>query len=220
MLLGLGARAPESLLRHANGFLDYFELGWWLRRHGFVGGRRVGSCVDLAAAVAAETRSASVLYLQFGGEDAAMVGMWAELLDGARTHLHVFEAATPHAGAWLPARGRGHFDASRNRVAAGPLDARVSQFDGGLNDRLREYEPPSAEALVAVFDTDYYPTTKLALDFVGERMPPTTFLFFDQLNHRADELRAFHEFLLETGMRFELFAANHELSCAVFRRVP
>jgi hypothetical protein len=97
------------------------------------------------------------------------------------------------------------------------LDPRGEYFSGALVDLLAGYEWPEAEVVVAVFDTDHYATTKAALDFIGPRLPTEAYLFFDQLNHRADELRAFHEFLEESGRSFDLFAGNRELSCIAFR---
>ncbi len=97
-------------------------------------------------------------------------------------------------------------------------DQRIRYFAGDLLNLLNSYEWADAERVVAVFDTDLYSATKIALDFIGERLPPGSYVFFDQLNHRADELRAFHEFLLESGAAFELFARNREFSCVAFRK--
>jgi hypothetical protein len=49
----------------------------------------------------------------------------------------------------------------------------------------------------------------------GEIEPPTR----KRLEHRADELRAFHEYLLDSGARFALTARNSEFSCVAFGRV-
>jgi hypothetical protein len=97
-------------------------------------------------------------------------------------------------------------------------DERIRYFADNSQNLLNAYEWTDPERVVAVFDTDLYATTKVGLDLIGERLPVGSYLFFDQLNHRADELRAFHEFLLGSGMTFELFASNREVSCAAFRR--
>jgi hypothetical protein len=194
-----------------------------LNRHGFAGGLRLESCFEIPSVVAADLGDGSVAYLQFGADDAGMAARWARVLADSGSTFTVF--APPSAGdRWLPARGHGHAWAFPHSVGNDPRaavqhDQRVRVLaDAPLRELFAQHEWSEELPLVAVFDIDYYPTTKLALDLVRGRMPPTTYLFFDQLNHRADELRAFHEFLMETDARFELFAANRELSCVVFRR--
>jgi hypothetical protein len=219
-LLRAGARSSEKLLHYLNAPFEYAELGWWLRGHGFSGGLRLRSCSDIPDAVAADVGNRPVTYFQFGADDAKLVGRWASLLGHTETSFDVFDAADDRRGEWLPGRGRGHWWDS----TAGPTladtsasDPRIVRHAGRLVDLLAQHERSTASVLVAVFDTDHYATTKAALDFIGPRLPTQAYLFFDQLNHRADELRAFHEFLEETGTSFDLFAGNRELSCVAFR---
>jgi hypothetical protein len=40
-----------------------------------------------------------------------------------------------------------------------------------------------------------------------------------EFNHRADEMRAFGKLLDRPSIKFELFAASHDLAHVVFRRV-
>ena len=223
-LLRAGARASERALHLINGVFDYVELGWWLNDHGFRGDHRRASCSEIPPLVSAALDDRPVVYLQFGADDADLARCWAKALAHAGAQLALF--APPTAGdRWLPARGRGHTwggqqsSTARSRAALAADDRVRVLADAPLPELLASYVWDHDLPLVAVFDTDYYPTTKLALDFVRDRLPEEAFLFFDQLNHRADELRAFHEFLMETDARFELFAANPELSCAVFRRI-
>jgi len=161
-----------------------------------------------------------VTYLQFGSDDQKLVGRWASVLGHPESSFDVFDAADDRRGEWLPARGRGHWwDSTARPTLADPsiADPRIHRHAGRLADLLAQHESSAANILVAVFDTDHYGTTKAALDFIGPRLPTQAYLFFDQLNHRADELRALHEFLDETGKAFDLFAGNRELSCIAFR---
>lgn len=225
-LLKLGAASSEKTIHYLNGLFDYIELGWWLRERGFTRGIRLSSCFEVFGAIATEVGDRPVLYLQFGVEDAAIVSRWASLLCHPETKLHVFDPADGRFDTWLPARGRGHLWESRDSITGGGAavrrlvqkDQRIRHFEGDFQNLLHGYEWANAEVVVAVFDTDVYSATKIALDFVGHRLLVGSYLFFDQLNHRADELRAFHEFLLDSGMAFELFAGNRELSCVAFRR--
>lgn len=226
-LLKIGARASENTLHYVNGLLDYFELGWWLRNRNFIATTLVASSTAIFDLMGAEVALAPVLYLQFGVEDARIPARWSELLRNAASRLHIFDPVDGRGDVWLPARGRGHFwtypatteskagAATRQLVEADP---RMRYFAGDFRSVPSAYEPRERETVVAIFDTDLYSSTRLALDLVGENLPVGSFLFFDQVNHRADELRAFHEFLLESEAEFELFAANHVMSCAAFRR--
>ena len=226
-LLRMGARAGERTIHYLNGALEYLELGHWLEAQGFSGGVRVASCFDVFEPIAEEVAESEVLYLQFGAVDAGMVERWGRLLRNPASRLDVFAPVDTFADVWLPVRGRGHTWESTPRAdaVAGvrsllPRDPRVRLFEGEpLAVLLGSYEWPAAEVVVASFDTDHYATTKVGLDELGGRLPIGSYVFFDQLNHRGDELRALHEFLLESGAAFELVAANEVLSCAAFRRV-
>ena len=48
---------------------------------------------------------------------------------------------------------------------------------------------------------------------------PGTYLYFDELYHQFDELRAFREFTRRTGMRFSLVGATRALSKVMWQRV-
>jgi hypothetical protein len=229
-LLRLGARSSEMTLHRLNGMLDYVELGRWLRIHGFSGGARTDSCTEVFSLIADAVEAREVLYLQFGAHDPGITKKWAELLRHPGTRFEIFDSEDSYYDTWLPARGRGHVweapvrrDADARSEALQSLQARDPRVRYVLGERLEDlldaYAWPEPEALVAVFDTDYYTTTKIALSFVGRRLPLGSYIFLDQLNHRADEMRAFHEFLLKSELKFELIAANRLLSCAAFRRV-
>ena len=226
-LLRLGARSSEKTLHYINGLLDYLELGWWLRRHGFSGGVTLPSCAAVYAEIAAGVGKRPVLYLQFGADDPLVVERWAKLLPSPEARLHVFAPTGDNARAWIPARGRGHrWEDPVGAAAADPQpsnrlsrdDARVRHFEGPIETMLDSYEWDDPEIVIAMFDTDFYTSTIAALGFVGERLPIGSYLFFDQLNHRADELRALHEFLLDSRHTFEAFAHNREFSCVAIRR--
>jgi hypothetical protein len=221
-LVKAGARSSERTLHVLSGLLDYVELGFWLRMHDFRGGLRLQSCADIPDAVAAAIGERPVLYLQFGARDESMVERWARALRHPETQLRVFDSLDERRSEWLPARGRGHTGDSPNpnesEVQARTSDPRARYHTGTLAELVASYDGPTCEVIVASFDTDHYATTKTALEFLRDRLPEASYLVFDQLNHRADELRAFHEFLIDSKLRFELFAANRELSCFAFRR--
>ena len=55
-----------------------------------------------------------------------------------------------------------------------------------------------------------------ALRHVRASLRPGSILYFDEFNHRADELRAFDEFLTDSGLTFELFGATADLAHVAF----
>jgi hypothetical protein len=64
--------------------------------------------------------------------------------------------------------------------------------------------------MVVNFDADLYSSTKVR---VG------AYLYFDEFNDRHHELRAFDEFLKETGMKFKAVGADQILSHVIFQRI-
>ena len=226
-LLQLGARLSEKGLHYASGLFDYVEFGWWLRAHGFRDGIRVRAPHQIFERIAAEVAEKRVHYLQFGAVDPAIVRYWSQHRNGNST-FQVFAPTHDRSAEWIPGRGGGHKWSQREAVArvAGSNSNGATANDDGLvgyavgnfESLFAAYDWPPFDKLVAVFDTDFYPTTKSGLDFISEKLSVGSYLFFDQLNHCADELRAFDEFLRETRMSFELFASVRELSVAAFRR--
>jgi macrocin-O-methyltransferase TylF-like protien len=98
-------------------------------------------------------------------------------------------------------------------------DERVAFFVGWFEDTLPAYEWPEHDALVVMLDADLYSSTATVLELVKDRLAPGSYLYFDQLHHRCDELRAFAELVDENDLKFELVGATRELSNVAFRRV-
>ena len=78
---------------------------------------------------------------------------------------------------------------------------------------------PLHEVLVINLDADLYSSTICVLKVLKDEIIPGTYIYFDEFNHRDHELRAFDEFINETGMKFSLVGATRTLAHAVFRRV-
>jgi len=60
----------------------------------------------------------------------------------------------------------------------------------------------------------------MALGFVGDKLHPGSYLYFDQFHHRCDELRAFAELEYEHDLGFRLVGTSRELSNVLFQRLP
>jgi hypothetical protein len=70
-----------------------------------------------------------------------------------------------------------------------------------------------------VFDADLYSSTVTALDAVADHLRPGSFLYFDEFNHRGDEMRALSEFLVRTDMWLRIVGATRDLTNVMFQRL-
>ena len=73
--------------------------------------------------------------------------------------------------------------------------------------------------LVVVLDADLYSSTIFVLNALEGVIVPEIYLYFDEILHRFDELRAFDEFLKRTGMKFSVVGATRFLRHVVFQRL-
>lgn len=92
-------------------------------------------------------------------------------------------------------------------------------FKGWFDDTLPKYICPPHELLVINLDADLYSSTSLVLKTLQAHIAPGTYIYFDEFNHRDHELRAFDEFLNETGWKFSLVGTTQTLAQVVFRGV-
>jgi Macrocin-O-methyltransferase (TylF) len=218
LLTRLGALCPEAVIYNLNGVFNYLHVGWWLRVHGFRHISRVRSREAVFRRIAADVRDREVLYLEFGVAGGASIKLWSQLLRNPRSRLHGFDSflGLPHD--WrLEGHPRGYF--SRGGRPPEVDDPRVRFFVGWFDETLPSYEWPEYDVLVVMLDADLYTSTALVLENVKHRLVPGSYLYFDQLHHRCDELRAFTELLDETPLRFELVAASRDMSNVAFKRI-
>ena len=61
-------------------------------------------------------------------------------------------------------------------------------------------------------DADLYSSTAFVLSQLKPRLAIDSYIYFDEFNHRADELHASDEFLEETNFTFRLLGATHEFA--------
>ena len=218
-LTRLGALCTPSLIYGLNGVFNYLHVGWWLRAHGYEPTVRVTSRYELFDLLAREIGERDVLYLEFGVHAGVSMRYWSRLLKSSRSRLHGFDSFVGLPHDWsLEGHGRGYF--STGGAVPEIEDPRVSFYPGWFEDTLPEYIWPEYDVLVVMMDADLYSSTTTALSFVRERLRPGSYLYFDQLHHRCDELRAFAELVDEHDIRFRLVGASKELSSVLFQRLP
>jgi O-methyltransferase len=207
----------ERTIYNLNGVFNYLHVGWWLRAHGFEPRVRVASRNELFDLIAAQIGDRHVLYLEFGVARGESIRYWSKLLRNPGSRLHGFDSflGLPHDWS-LEGHPRGDFATG---IAPRIDDPRVEFFPGWFEETLPRYKWPDHEVLVVMMDADLYSSTATALAFVREKLLPGSYIYFDQFHHRADELRAFGEFLDEHQLKFELVATSEELSYVLFRRL-
>ena len=212
----VGAHLPEVTLHNINAVVNYLETGRWMRAHGYTPTNRVDRREEVFDAIAAEAANRAVLYLEFGVYEGRSMRYWSKLLRNPASHLHGFDSFQGLPATWT-GMPPGFF--STNGRIPEIEDDRVRFFPGWFEDTLPRYEPPPHEQLVVAIDSDLYSSAALVLRSLEDLMVPGTYLYFDEFHDRANELKAFDEFLERTEMRFRLVGATHELTCVAFQRM-
>lgn len=159
--------------------------------------------------------SQRVLYLEFGVGGGGSMRYWAKVLRNPDSELHGFDSFEGLPGDWILTHPAGHF--SRGGELPEIDDPRVRLHPGWFRETLPQFDWPSGwDRLVANFDADLYSSTREALAFIAPHVTRGTILYFDEFNHRADELRAFDEFLSDTGIRVRALGAVPDFSQVAF----
>jgi len=218
LLTRLGALLGEQAIYNLNGSFNYLYVGWWFRNRGFGRGTTVRSRFDVFDAIAREAGDRPVLYLEFGVAAGNSMRYWSKLLRNPEARLHGFDTFYGLPTNWaLEGHARGDF--STDGTPPTIDDPRVRFFPGPFEETLPRYAWPEHEVLVAMFDADLYTSTTTALAFLAAHLIPGSYLYFDQLHHRADELRALDEHLDAHPMRLRVVASTRELTSVAFQRV-
>jgi hypothetical protein len=216
LLTRFGAFLSPSAIYNLNASISYLEVGRWMRANGYDTSRRLLRREDLFDLVGQQIGNREVLYLEFGVFQGEATRYWSKLLFNPNSKLHEFDSFEGLPENWLPHRQKGHF------AAAGAIpqidDKRVKFFKGWFDETLPTYRCPPHEVLVINLDADLYSSTICVLKALKNEIVPGTYIYFDEFNNRDHELRAFDEFINETGMSFSLVGVSRTMQHAVFRR--
>ena len=215
-LTKIGARCSPSHIRSLNAALNYLEVGRWLKSHGFDSSPRYATREQLYAAVAAPVAAERVLYLEFGVYYGRTMRSWCSLLTNPETLFHGFDSFEGLPEAWDAERPKGTFH-MRGRLPVFD-DPRVRLHRGWFEETLPSFALPAHERLVLHMDADLYSSTKFVLDTLRAQIERGTLIVFDQFCDRHHELRAFSDFLGETGMTFRFVGATRNLERVAFER--
>ena len=215
-LTRLGACCSPSHIRGLNAALNYLETGRWLRARGFVGSPRYPMREHLYESLGSKIGGERVLYLEFGVHEGYSMRLWAKHLKNPDSSLRGFDSFEGLPEDWDARRPKGKFDVS-GRVPTFD-DPRVVVYKGWFEETLPSFTLPERERLVLNMDADLYSSTKFVLDTLREEIRQGTIIIFDEFCDRMHELKAFDEFLQETGMQFRALGATKTLETIAFER--
>lgn len=215
-LTKIGARCSQSHIRNLNAAVNYLEVGRWLKTNGFASSPRYATRELLYAAVAGPVARERVLYLEFGVYEGNSMRTWSRLLTNPDSSLHGFDSFEGLPEEWDAERPKGTFDVGGRLPVFD--DPRVLLHRGWFEETLPSFALPEHERLVLNMDADLYSSTRFVLGTLRERIARGTIIVFDEFCDRQHELRAFADFLRETGMTFRFVGATRNLEHVAFER--
>lgn len=214
----VGIFVPTSTIHHLNGVLNYLYVGRWMHERGLRIPLRVRGREALYK-ILAPTITEPATYLEFGVFDGTSIRRWARLLGNPKTTLYGFDSFEGLPEDWGLVCDRETFDVE-GRI---PVidDARVQFLKGWFQDTLpgflQDFTP--RDTLIVHLDADLYSSTIYVLRQLLPLLKPATVLIFDEFFDREHEIKAFAEFLKDTGMCVECIAATRALTQVAFRVV-
>jgi hypothetical protein len=216
-LTRVGAFLSPGIIYNLAGCLNYLEVGRWMRASGMKIVQRVKEREQLFDLVGAEVSERDVLYLEFGVFHGEATRYWSKLLRNPKSKLHGFDSFEGLPEDWAGVGPKSDWDVGGKIPKID--DPRVRFFQGWFDQTLPTYRFPEHEVMVVILDADLYSSTTTVLNALEDQIAPGTYLYFDEFNHRFDEMRAFDEFVKRTGMKFSVVGATTSLAGVAFRRV-
>jgi hypothetical protein len=213
-----GAALPARVVNAVRAAANYLEVGRWMHERGFDVPLYVKNRLGLFELVASEAGPGKVLCLEFGVFQGLSLGQWINVLQGADFEIHGFDSfeGLPETFT-LHYAGKGHFS------TAGLLPAidnpRVTLHKGWFEDTVPGFTVPKHDLLVINMDADLYSSTILVLRALRPHIVPGTFIHFDDFSAPMHEMRAFADFLAETGLHFKVRGADPSLTFVLFQCV-
>jgi Macrocin-O-methyltransferase (TylF) len=214
-LTRLGAVVPAWSISYLDESLNYLEVGRWLRSKGYKIPTRFRHRNELFDLIAAEVGDHEALYLEFGVYYGESMRYWSKILKNPRSILHGFDSFMGLPEPWKDNAQTGSFS-TRGEVPVFD-DPRVKLFIGLFGDVLPGYRVPDVRPLIINIDADLYSSTIYVLRALRGSIVSGTYIYFDEFFSRGHELRAFDEFIRETGLGFRLLGADRTLHNVVFQ---
>jgi hypothetical protein len=217
ILTRCGARFSVGTIWSLEASINYLEVGRWMRAKGYDVSQRVSCRAELFDLIGKQVCNRDVLYLEFGVYKGDATRYWSRLLLNPDSKLHGFDSFEGLPQGWIPSQQKGHF--ATDGVIPQIDDSRVKFFKGWFDNTLPKYDCPLHDVLVINMDADLYSSTICVLKALKDNIVPGTYIYFDEFSNRNHELRAFDEFINESGMKFSLVGATRIMQQVVFKRV-
>lgn len=214
VLTHLGQWCSPGLLFQFQATVNYLKVGRWMAEHGFAFKARVANRHQVWNSVIREVGSHPVLYLEFGVAAGEATRYWSANLSHPESRLHGFDSfeGMPTAGGpWA----KGQF--STGGTIPEINDPRVKFFKGWFDQVLPAYTVPAHSTLILNLDADLYSSTAYVLQKLQPHIRKGTFIYFDEMNFPEHELKAFHEFIAATGLKFTPVSADRTLTYVCFK---
>ena len=216
LLTRIGAHCSRRAIHRLNAAVNYLEVGRWLREFGADTSRRFDDRQELYEFIAGRIGDRRVLYLEFGVYRGETIRAWSRLLTHPDSKLHGFDSFEGLPADFNLTTRRGAFATSGEPPRVD--DFRVGFSKGWFEDTLPRFEIEPGKLLVVHMDADLYASTIFVLRELKDALVPGSYLLFDEFSDRQHELRAFEEFLQESGFRFEFAGGDRALARVAFVR--
>ena len=215
-LTTLGRILPGSVVRNIAAMTNYVQLGRWMQDHDFHFSFRSRDRDQVFGVVADRIKDKRVLYLEFGVFQGASMRFWSAHLNNSESQLHGFDSfeGLPESGGFWD-KGEFNVNGQIPRID----DDRVQFHKGWFDQVLPGFKIPDHDVLVINIDADLYSSTIFVLQQLKDYIRPGSFIFFDDLPALEHEPRAIHEFLNQTGMKWQGVSAHVSLGHAFFECV-
>jgi hypothetical protein len=218
LLTVIGARLSSGQLHQLSMVVNYLRLGRWYAQNGFDTHRRVPDRWAVFAVVADRVRDREVAYLEFGVFQGASMRYWSRALTNPKSHLHGFDSFEGLPEDWDDGPNpKGTF--SVGGTIPDIADDRVRFFKGWFDKVLPTHQMPPHQVLVITLDADLYSSTLFVLRELRPYIVPGTCIYLDDMARPDHEPRALKDFLVESGLRVRLLAADYSLNAAFFECV-
>jgi O-methyltransferase len=209
----IGARLTERSVYQAQSLANYLRVGNWMNSHHYFFPDRVADRRAVYRVLADRVAARKVLYLEFGVAEGKGMRWWSEALKNPEAVLHgfdSFEGLPEDGGPWR--QGDFHQRGQMPVIS----DPRVKFFKGWFDQLLPAYSVCAHETLVVNLDADLYSSTIYVLRWLRPHLKPGDLLYFDDMNVADHVLRAFEEFIKESGLQFKPVAADKTLAFVAF----
>jgi Macrocin-O-methyltransferase (TylF) len=215
-LVGAGSLCESRTISRLDVALNYLAAGQWMHNHASKDLCRFRWWGELFEWAADRLRERQVLYLEFGVFQGKTLALWSRLLRNPSSRLHGFDSFEGLPEEWSPGFPKGHF--TMNGVPPEIDDPRVRFYKGWFDVTLPAYRPPPHEELFINIDADLYSSIRTVLKHLKPHLRVGSYLYFDDFHHREHAMKAYREFLLDSGYQFEMLAATDLCKEVLFRR--